>query len=191
MPVRSLPAVLVRAATVCSGVVLAVALLAACGDEPPPGERTASPVPGFEYEACFDPGSRTPYGPQFGETDLRVESDDGEGRTCVAVADTPAARSQGYMGVEDLQGFGGMLFVFEEEVDGAFTMRDTPMPLSIAFFDAEGALVSTTDMEPCLEQVDCPSYRAEGPYQFALEVPQGQLDELAITDDSARLVLDG
>lgn len=178
------------AAAAALAVLVGVGLVG-CGDEPPAGERSASPVPGYEYEACFDPGSRTAFGPQFGETRLEVVSDSGEGSTCAAVADTPAARAQGLMGVEDWQGFGAMLFVFEETVDGGFTMRDTPMPLSIAWFDSEGDLVSTADMEPCLDQVDCPSYRADGPYQFAVEVEQGHLPNLAVTDDSARLVLDG
>jgi uncharacterized membrane protein (UPF0127 family) len=192
----------VQAVALVAAVLVGALALAACGDEPAPGERTASPVPGFEYEACFgDAGSRTSLGPQFGETDLRTESDDGEGRTCVAVADTAAARQQGLMGVEDLQGFGGMLFVFEEEVEGGFHMEGTPMPLSIAWFDAEGELVSTAGMEPCLDEsdfeqsgaepLDCPSYLATGPYQFALELPQGDLPNMAVTDDSARLVLAG
>ena len=191
----------VQAVALVASVLVGALALAGCGDQPAPGARSASPVEGFDYEACFgDAGSRTSLGAQFGETDLRVESDDGDGRTCVAVADTAAARQQGLMGVEDLQGFGGMLFVFEEEVEGGFHMEDTPMALSIAWFDADGDLVSTADMEPCLDPAveepgaappDCPSYFATGPYQFALELPQGNLPNMAITDDSARLVLDG
>jgi uncharacterized membrane protein (UPF0127 family) len=178
-------------AVLAVGLGLGVAL-AACGDEPPAGEHTASPVEGYEYEACFDEVGRADVGEQFGETRIRIESDAGEGSTCAAVADTAQQRAQGLMGVEDLGGFGGMLFVFEVETMGAFHMEDTPTPLSIAWFATDGSLVSTADMEPCLDQPDCPTYSPDGLYRYALEVPQGELENLAIEpgDDSARLIVD-
>ena len=40
------------------------------------------------------------------------------------------------MEVTDLQGYDGMLFKFSSDYTGAFYMKDTPLPLSIAFFDA-------------------------------------------------------
>jgi hypothetical protein len=60
-------------------------------------------------------------------------------------------------------------------------MKDTVLPLSIAFVASDGAFVSATDMEPCAPDVAaCPVYGADGPYADALEVPQGQLGELGI-----------
>ncbi|MEA3502816.1 MAG: DUF192 domain-containing protein, partial [Actinomycetota bacterium] len=56
----------------------------------------------------------------------------------VAVADTQALRAQGLMGVTDLGGLDGMLFVFQETTDGGFWMKDTLIALDIAFFDAGG-----------------------------------------------------
>lgn len=128
--------------------------------------------------------------PGFGEVEVRiVEGPDGEPIViCVMVADTPEQRARGLMEVTDLGGYDGMLFRFEGDSDGGFWMRDTVMPLSIAYLDADGAVVSTADMDPCPDGTDCPSYAAAGPYRMALEVPQGGLDPLGLTDgSSARL----
>ncbi len=96
------------------------------------------------------------------------------------------------MGVTDMGGADGMVFLFGEPSTSAFWMRDTPMPLSIAFFDAAGAFVSAADMAPCLDgtREDCPRYQAGGPYASAIEVPQGGLDELLIGPGSRFDLLD-
>ena len=84
-----------------------------------------------------------------------------------------------------LGGRAGMAFVWPTDVGGRFFMRNTRLPLSIAFVDADGAVVSTTDMEPCPDSVaDCPLYGADGPYRLALEVVKGELPALGITDES-------
>jgi hypothetical protein len=90
----------------------------------------------------------------------------------VAVADTPQRRSRGLMGVTGLGGLDGMLFVWVDDVDGAFWMKDTLIPLDIAFFDSGGGLVDSLAMVPC-EEDPCPRYRAAGSYRYALEVPAG------------------
>ena len=79
------------------------------------------------------------------------------------------------MEVTDLQGYSGMAFVYEEDVQNAFYMRNTPMPLSIAWIAADGSVVTITDMEPCEDRDGCPSYAPSGPYRYAIEVPQGDL----------------
>lgn len=103
----------------------------------------------------------------------------------VAVADDPGLRSQGLMEVEDLGDLAGMLFIFDDDTTGTFWMKNTLIPLDIAFFDAEGDFVDDTTMEPCPE-VPCPSYSASGPYRYAVEVPAGDFDWLSGTE---RLVL--
>ena len=106
------------------------------------------------------------------------------GEATVLLADTSAERSQGLMGKEDLGGYDGMLFEFPSDTQGGFWMKDTLIPLSIAFFDSEGHVVDFFDMDPCPpETATCPSYTPDSPYRRALEVPQGdlprwQLDEL-------------
>lgn len=90
----------------------------------------------------------------------------------VAVADEPGERAQGLSGVTDLGDFAGMLFVFAEDTTAGFWMKGTPLALDIAFFAADGSLVDLASMAPCPGE-DCPTYRAAGPYRFALEVPAG------------------
>jgi uncharacterized protein len=110
---------------------------------------------------------------------------------CLWVAATPAQRQRGLMGVTDLGPADGMVFVYDGPASGRFWMRGTPMPLSIAFFAADGSFVSAVDMDPCLTgpSEDCRRYSAAGPYVSAVEVPQGQLAELGIGPGS-RLALD-
>ncbi len=99
---------------------------------------------------------------------------------CALLAKEPQQWARGLMGRTDLAGYDGMLFVFDEDRQGSFYMLNTPLPLSIAWFDSSGRFVSATDMEPCLTGPDCPLYSAAGPYRYALEVPKGGLDELGV-----------
>ncbi len=105
---------------------------------------------------------------------------------CLWLADTTAKREQGLMSVTSLGGKDGMIFTFDEDTDGQFWMFQTVMPLSIAFFDQRGQLVSSTDMAPCPGASNtCPSYPADGPYRDAIEVPAGGLEGLGIGPGSA------
>ena len=87
------------------------------------------------------------------------------------------------MGVTDLGGADGMVFLYDQPSTGPFWMFGTPMPLSIAFFAADGSFVSATDMAPCLDRqpADCLRYAPAGPFTAAIEVPAGGLDERGIT----------
>jgi hypothetical protein len=119
----------------------------------------------------------------FGEVALVVVDPDGTRRVlCVMEASEAVQRARGLMEVTDesLGGYDGMIFLFPVDSDGGFWMRNTPMPLSIAYLSADGDIVSTADMEPCGDSADCPSYPADGPYRSALEVPQGRLDDLGV-----------
>ena len=121
----------------------------------------------------------------FGEVAIAVHNPDGTVKGwCVLLAETQEQRNRGLMEVTDLDGYEGMLFVWAEDSSSGFWMQNTPMPLSIAFVDAEGAVVSTADMEPCADSPDCPTYAADGPYRFALEVPKGRLASLGIDEGS-------
>ena len=100
----------------------------------------------------------------------------------VWVADTSEERAQGLMGVTDLGDAEGMLFVFEDEAIRRFHMWQTPMPLDIAFFAADGTVVGTAAMEPCLAPATdvCERYSPDEPFLTALEVPAGALDDLGV-----------
>lgn len=96
----------------------------------------------------------------------------------VEVADTDAERQTGLMGRTALPENAGMLFVFEGEQTLSFWMRDTFIPLSIAYIDAEGRIVDIQDMQP-LDDVP-PHYVSAEPAQYALEVNQGFFTERGV-----------
>jgi uncharacterized protein len=123
-----------------------------------------------------------PVGPfaAFGTSVITVVQPDGPINRCVLVADTFELRARGLMEVTDLGGYHGMIFSFVEDTTSGFWMGNTVMPLSIAFIDATGQVVSTADMEPCPDSVDCPSYEPGAPYRWALEVHQGGLGEFGL-----------
>lgn len=101
---------------------------------------------------------------------------------CLLAALQDEQRAKGLMGVTDLQGYSGMAFVYDEDVDHPFYMRNTPTPLSIAWIDGAGAIVSTADMAPCEDRQGCPLYPPGGSYRTAIEVFQGGLPALGITE---------
>lgn len=126
---------------------------------------------------------------EFGEVAFRVTPAAGAGlpatgERCALLAETEAQRQRGLMGRRDLGGYDAMIFRFGADTTGTFYMRNVPMPLSIAWFDAGGRLVSTADMEPCPDQDGCPQYSAAGPYRFAVEVEKGGLSRLGIGEGS-------
>ncbi len=92
----------------------------------------------------------------------------------VAVADDSDERRQGLMGLEDLGDLDGMLFVFGGDTESGFWMKNTLIPLDIAFFNAEGVFVDGFRMEPCTAD-PCPTYRPGGSYRYALEMPAGTM----------------
>lgn len=85
------------------------------------------------------------------------------------IARTPEARRRGLMERRSLAPNHGMLFVFDEDDRHCFWMKDTPLPLSIAFIDAQGRIVSIQDMQPHQLQTHCPPQ----PVRYALEMAQG------------------
>lgn len=140
--------------------------------------------------------NRTPFG-GFGEIGFRIEGTTTQNAgaqaaaaRCALLAETASQQSQGLMNRTDIGGYDGMLFRFASDTNTSFYMKDTPLPLSIAFFDAAGQFVSTTDMAPCIRQASCPTYAAARPYRYALEVPQGALPRLGI-GPGTRLVTTG
>jgi uncharacterized protein len=106
---------------------------------------------------------------------LSIGTDDGTFSLAVQVADTPAERQTGLMGRENLSPYDGMAFVWEEPLVTTFWMKDTLIPLSIAFWDADGRIISILDMDPCTED-PCPSYGPGEPFVGAVEVARGTFE---------------
>lgn len=90
----------------------------------------------------------------------------------VAVASTATQQARGLMGVETLDGIDGMLFEFPGVTTTRFWMKDTLIPLDIAFFAGDGTLISVVAMSPC-ETDSCPTYGSPDPYRWAVEAPAG------------------
>lgn len=121
----------------------------------------------------------------FGEVQATiVDPQGGICEVCLLSATTRDQQARGLMEVTDpeLGGYDGMLFEYDAEAALSFWMRNTPLPLSIAYFDRVGEFVSATDMVPCEDDPNCPRYPAEAPARFALEVSQGELAELGVAD---------
>jgi uncharacterized membrane protein (UPF0127 family) len=87
----------------------------------------------------------------------------------VEVAKTPEEIVHGLMGRRYLGTDEGMLFVFEKEDYHSFWMKDTRIPLSIAFIDKEGRIVSIKDMKPLTLETHTPPQ----PILYALEMKKG------------------
>lgn len=127
-------------------LALIVMVLSACST---PAAPTAAP---------FDTRPLTLIGASGQRVSLRVE-----------IADTVEKRSQGLMNRQKLDENAGMLFIFDEDGTGPFWMKDTPLPLSIAFIDKDRRIVSTQDMRPFDTNLTYPG----ATYRYALEVNQG------------------
>lgn len=85
------------------------------------------------------------------------------------IAATPESRTIGLMNRKSLAPNHGMLFVFEQANVQCFWMRNTLIPLSIAYIDADGTIVNIADMTPQSDQSHC----STKPVRYALEMDQG------------------
>jgi uncharacterized membrane protein (UPF0127 family) len=147
---------------------LSVLILAGCSDSSNGENETPEP------QATRPPGS-----PEFARGRVLIDTGGGSVLVDVDVAETDEQRAFGLMHRESLPDDEGMLFVFFEDSTSAFTMRNTLIPLSIAFFDFDGEILKILDMEPC-EAEPCPSYDPAVTYRGALEVNQGAFDEWGV-----------
>jgi uncharacterized protein len=87
----------------------------------------------------------------------------------VEVANQEATRETGLMFRHEMDWDNGMLFVFDDSAQRYFWMKNTLIPLSIAFIDDKGTILNILEMPPQTEQT-FPSY---GPAKFALEMNAG------------------
>jgi len=111
-----------------------------------------------------------------------VLAHDGKSTTIsVEVADTPSEREHGLMGRTSLPPDSGMVFVWMEDHRGPFWMKDTPIPLSIAFYAADGRILRILDMTPCTRD-PCRLYDPAVAYRGALEVKRGAFGRWGILE---------
>jgi uncharacterized protein len=152
-------------------------------DDPGPDEDDAQGEPDDGDDSDGDDGPAVPdLHPQIDDLDeivVSIDAADDEVRVDAKVAESVADRQRGLMEVEDLPPGVGMLFVFEELREGGFWMKDTLVPLDIAFSDEDGEILEILTMEPC-EADPCPTYDPEVAYLTALEVPAGWFAEVGV-----------
>ena len=98
-----------------------------------------------------------------------VELAAGMHRVRAEVADNMSARMTGLMHRESMAQNAGMVFVFEENAAHCMWMKNTLIPLSVAFIDETGAIINIADMRPHSEQSHC----ASRPARYALEMNKG------------------
>ena len=101
----------------------------------------------------------------------------GSARVTAEVADSRLERSIGLMHRTELPAGTGMLFVYPQARPLSFWMRNTVLPLSIAFIDTQGTIVRISDMKPRDER-HVPS---DWPALYALEVPKGWFTEAGVS----------
>jgi uncharacterized protein len=163
-------------------VVVLALLLAGCGGTQAHSDTRSQKTPQAsksENAGCdtgadtAGTGERTPELPT-----VTIHASCGEVRVRVEVADDPAEQAKGLMDRTTLGENRGMLFVFPEERERSVWMKDTQIPLSIAFIDSEGRIVDILNMKPLDDRP--PHYVSSEPAQYALEVNQGFFEKRGV-----------
>jgi uncharacterized membrane protein (UPF0127 family) len=93
------------------------------------------------------------------------------------VASTMGTRSQGLMQRKSMAQGAGMLFLFDESAGHCMWMKNTLIPLSVAFIDERGEIANIADMQPLDETTHC----AARPVRYALEMNQGWFSKRGIS----------
>ncbi len=117
----------------------------------------------------------------------RAEVTVGSAMFTVEVAQTDAQRERGLMHRRTLGSREGMLFVFEADQRLAFWMKDTRMPLSIAFLSSEGRILQIEDMEPLSQK----AIRSRLSARYALELPRGAFAEVGAAEGDTVVLPEG
>jgi uncharacterized membrane protein (UPF0127 family) len=144
-----------------TAAVLAIALLAfACGGTPPATATT--PATGAQPTAEVAPQQPAP----------RVTFPDGFVVT-VEIANDDELRAQGLMYRDQLRPGTGMLFLFAQDGEYPFWMKNTRIALDILWLDSQRKVVHVEhDVQPC-RVTDCPSYPPDATARYVLEVAAG------------------
>ena len=110
--------------------------------------------------------------PRLERAKLEIRTGERVVRLSVELAKTESERATGLMHRRSLPRNAGMLFVYGYDTSGAFWMKNTRIPLSIAFMDARGRILRILHMTPCRRD-PCPPYDPGVSYRSALEVNRG------------------
>lgn len=166
--------------------LLAVVVLLAAGCTAGTGDPAASGAPTTAAVGPLEPSE------PFGLTTVTLRAPAGGEAIEVPAYDAfePETRRRGLMEREELPAGAGMIFRFPGEHQGGFWMKNTLIPLSIAYFDASGEVVAVLDMEPCTSD-PCPSYDPGVAYNGAMEVNRGFFADAGVSPGWSVEVPDG
>lgn len=98
-----------------------------------------------------------------------IELSAGIHRIQAELAHTEETRARGLMHRKSMTGNHGMLFVFPQASIQCMWMRNTLIPLAVAFIDGQGRIINVEEMRPQTEDTHCSAQVAK----FALEMPAG------------------
>jgi uncharacterized membrane protein (UPF0127 family) len=107
--------------------------------------------------------------PKLAARDLAVNTQNGAVTVSVELAVTDSERAKGLMWRRAMNDGEGMLFVYDRDVQMSFWMKNTLIPLSIAFISSKGEILEMHDMEALSTR----SIKSERYCRYALETPQG------------------
>jgi uncharacterized membrane protein (UPF0127 family) len=170
-----------RLAVLALALVLALAPVACGGDDGESGPPTTT-IAGSGETATEEapPPETTTAEPEPSGPVVLIDTAGGEEVVVQAeVADTDEERQVGLMDRESLPADAGMIFLFDGPTSSGFWMKNTLIPLSIAFAGEDGTILSILDMEPC-EADPCEIYDPGVAYASALEVNQGAFDDWGV-----------
>lgn len=107
---------------------------------------------------------------KFEKSKLTIKKSDGTEKTIIIEkAKTQQERAKGFMERKKIPNDTGMIFIFEEDQILHFWMKDTPVPLSIAYINSNGEIKNIYDLHP----FSLTSISSTLSCRYALEVPQG------------------
>jgi len=140
--------------------------------------------------SCLGKESRSGQAPsglqKFEKREIAIEGKNGKITIKAELARTQAQHQQGFMYRKTVKDGEGMLFIFDSDETRSFWMKNTLVPLSIAYIASDGRILEIYDMEPG----NLNSVRSSRSVRYALEVPQGWFGRAGI-DTGDRLILAG
>ena len=158
-------------------IVLLVLLLAGCGGVQADRDSGSREI----QEASTTPSAKTEE-TTSDAPDLPVVIIDASGgekvEVRVEIADGPFEQMRGLMYRTELGEDRGMLFVYRREQVLSFWMKNTRIPLSIAYIDSKGRITDILDMKPLDDKP--PHYLSSEPVQYALEVNKGFFEKRGV-----------
>jgi uncharacterized membrane protein (UPF0127 family) len=140
--------------------------------------------------ACAAGDAPTPSSAGTRPHEVVVRTAAGERSLTVRVADSTEERRQGLMGVRDLPANDGMAFVYDGPVSETFWMKDTPIPLAIAFVGEDGHILAVREMAPCAAE-PCATYASPEPYTWAVEANSGWFSANGVAVGDEAVLLEG